>query len=66
MDRKYFTYGKRETKYLKRKDPTLGGAMDRIGHVYREVELERHGHSSRAPHALSAPEDYKYCAPPKK
>ncbi|MDR1297930.1 MAG: DNA-3-methyladenine glycosylase 2 family protein [Deltaproteobacteria bacterium] len=33
----YFAYGERETAYLKSRDPKLGEAMDRIGHVSREV-----------------------------
>ena len=31
-----FRYGEKETEYLKSRDPRLGEAIDRIGHVYRE------------------------------
>ena len=34
----YFEYGDKEVEYLKRKDKRLGEAMDRIGHIYREVD----------------------------
>ena len=33
----YYRYGEKETEYLKRKDKRLGEAIDRIGHIYREV-----------------------------
>ena len=32
-----FQYGNEEKEYLKAKDPTLGAAMDEIGHVHREI-----------------------------
>jgi DNA-3-methyladenine glycosylase II len=34
----YFEYSDKETEYLKRKDKRLGVAIDRIGHVSREVQ----------------------------
>lgn len=37
MDR-YFTYGETEIEYLKSKDKKLGEIIDKIGHVYREVD----------------------------
>ena len=33
----YFEYGDKETEYLKRKDKRLGEAIDKIGHIEREV-----------------------------
>ena len=33
----YFEYGKTETEWLKLRDPVLGAAMDKIGHIYRNV-----------------------------
>ena len=33
----YFNYGKKETDYLKRRDPILGAAISEIGHIHREV-----------------------------
>lgn len=33
----FFQYGTDETEYLKKRDPVLGRAIDRIGPVYREV-----------------------------
>ena len=36
--RLFFEYGDKETEYLKRKDKRLGEAIDRIGHIYREVD----------------------------
>ena len=33
----YFHYGKAETDYLAARDPVLGAAIDRIGHIDREV-----------------------------
>ena len=33
----YFDYGEKETEYLKKRDPILGAATDKIGHIYREV-----------------------------
>ncbi|MFZ5425508.1 MAG: DNA-3-methyladenine glycosylase family protein [Thermodesulfobacteriota bacterium] len=34
---RFFPYGKAETEHLKRRDATLGEAMDRLGRVEREV-----------------------------
>jgi DNA-3-methyladenine glycosylase II len=34
----YFDYGGKETEYLKRKDKLLGDAIEKIGHIYREVD----------------------------
>lgn len=34
----YYEYGEKETEYLKARDPKLGEAIDRIGHVEREVD----------------------------
>jgi DNA-3-methyladenine glycosylase II len=34
----YFEYGDKETEYLKRRDKRLGGAIDAIGHIEREVD----------------------------
>lgn len=34
---KYFKYGNKEVEHLKEKDPILGEAIDRIGHIKREV-----------------------------
>jgi DNA-3-methyladenine glycosylase II len=36
----YFEYGDIETEYLKRKDKRLGEAIDRIGHIHREVNAD--------------------------
>ena len=33
----YFAYGEKETDYLRRADPALGAAIDRLGHINREV-----------------------------
>ena len=33
----YFKYGKKEIEWLKSRDPVLGAAIDRIGHIKREV-----------------------------
>ena len=33
----FFSYGKAETDYLAARDPVLGAAIDRIGHIDREV-----------------------------
>lgn len=33
----YFDYGRAETDYLSSRDPVLGAAIDRIGHIDREV-----------------------------
>lgn len=35
--RLYFEYGHRETDYLSRRDKRLGSAIERIGHIHREV-----------------------------
>ena len=37
----YFEYGDDEITYLKGRDKRLGEAIDRIGHVYREVDRDR-------------------------
>ena len=34
----YFAYGAAETDYLKSRDPILGGIIDQVGHVCREVD----------------------------
>jgi DNA-3-methyladenine glycosylase II len=34
----HFEYGDKETEYLKRRDKRLGGAIDAIGHIEREVD----------------------------
>jgi len=36
----YFEYGDAEIEYLKRKDKRLGEAIDKIGHIHREVDGE--------------------------
>lgn len=36
----YFQYGDRETRFLKSRDPSLGEAIDRIGHIHREVDSD--------------------------
>lgn len=36
----YFCYGEREAEYLKAKDTRLGEVIDKIGHVYREVDTD--------------------------
>ena len=33
----FFSYGKAETDYLAARDPVLGEAIGRIGHIDREV-----------------------------
>ena len=33
----FFSYGRAETDYLSSRDPVLGAAIDRIGHIDREV-----------------------------
>jgi DNA-3-methyladenine glycosylase II len=38
IQRIYFEYGDKEIDYLRRKDKRLGEAMDRIGHIDREVD----------------------------
>lgn len=37
MEQKIFQYGKTETEYLTARDPVLGAAIARIGHIDREV-----------------------------
>lgn len=34
----YFEYGDKETDYLKAKDKVLGQVIDKVGHIYREVD----------------------------
>ena len=34
---KYFKYGNKELEWLKSRDPVLGAAIDRIGHIHRAV-----------------------------
>ena len=34
----YYAYSDMEIEYLKRKDKRLGEAIDKIGHIYREVD----------------------------
>ena len=36
----YFQYGDRETEYLKKKDKVLGAAIEKIGHIEREVDRD--------------------------
>lgn len=36
----YFSYGEKEIEYLKSRDKKLASAMDRIGHVYRETDVD--------------------------
>ncbi|GHV56426.1 DNA-3-methyladenine glycosidase [Synergistales bacterium] len=36
----YFEYGEKEIEYLKRKDKRLGEAIDKIGHIDRDVETD--------------------------
>lgn len=35
---KYFSYGEKEIEYLKSRDKKLAEVIDRIGHVYREID----------------------------
>lgn len=37
MEKKFFAYGKTEVDYLTKRDPVLGAAIARIGHIDREV-----------------------------
>lgn len=37
MDKIYFEYGQEEIEYLSKKDKKLGAAIERIGHIKREV-----------------------------
>ena len=34
---KYFKYGDKELEWLKLRDPVLGAAIDRIGHIHRAI-----------------------------
>ena len=36
----YFRYGEKEIEYLKSRDKKLASAMARIGHVYRETDVD--------------------------
>jgi DNA-3-methyladenine glycosylase II len=36
----YFDYSEKETEYLKRKDKKLGAAIDAIGHINREIDVD--------------------------
>ena len=36
----YFAYGSEETDYLSGRDELLGAAIDRIGHIYRDVDCD--------------------------
>lgn len=36
----YFVYGDKEIEYLKKKDKKLGAAIDRIGMIKREIDLD--------------------------
>lgn len=36
----YFEYGIKEIEYLKSRDKLLGEAIDKIGHIYREVDSD--------------------------
>ena len=36
----YFEYGDKEINYLKSKDKALAEAIDKIGHIYREVDTD--------------------------
>lgn len=36
----YFEYGTRQIEYLKSRDKLLGEAIDKIGHIYREVDSD--------------------------
>lgn len=40
MNDLYFPYGETEIQYLKSKDKKLGEVMDKIGHIYREVDTD--------------------------
>jgi len=35
----YFNYGEKETEYLRSKDKKLAEVIDRIGHIYRPVDI---------------------------
>ena len=36
----YFEYGQKETEYLKTRDKTLAVYIEKIGHIYREVDTD--------------------------
>lgn len=36
----HFEYGSKEIEFLKDRDELLGSAIDRIGHIYREVNID--------------------------
>lgn len=36
----YFEYGRKETEYLKNRDKKLGEVIDKVGHIYREVDSD--------------------------
>lgn len=36
----FFEYGNKEIEYLKKRDKRLGEAIEKIGHLYREVETD--------------------------
>ena len=36
----YFSYGEKEIEYLKSRDKVLGEIIDKVGHVYREVDTD--------------------------
>lgn len=36
----YFEYSSKEIEFLKKKDKLLGEAIDRIGHIYRQVDTD--------------------------
>jgi len=40
MKTMYFEYSEKEIEHLRRKDKRLGEAIDRIGHIYREVDSD--------------------------
>lgn len=44
----YIEYSEKETDYLKKKDKTLGEAIDRIGHVCREADPDLYSSVVRA------------------
>ena len=40
MQEQYFSYGDRETAYLKKKDKRLAAAIERLGHINRAVDKD--------------------------
>lgn len=36
----YFTYGEKEMRYLKQKDKRLGEVIEKVGHIYRETDID--------------------------